>query len=252
MCMGNKKGRALVVLSGGQDSTTCLFWAVQLFEQVYAVSFDYGQRHKIELESAAKVAAMAGVPHEIISVGNILAGTSPLTNHEQQVEHYKDAASLPGGIEKTFVPMRNTLFFTVAANRAVVLGCTHIITGVAQEDFGGYPDCREDFLKILNHAFNESLDGVTRLQIIAPLMHLNKQKTVQLAAQVPGALEALAYSHTCYEGHFPPCGTCHACLLRSKGFIEAGIEDPLVDRVRDLKAEPIPGAFDNLHDVYSK
>jgi len=224
--------RALVVLSGGQDSTTCLFWAKAAYDEVHAITFDYGQRHGVEIQSALNVAAMAGVrSHEVISVPDILRGTSPLVNDAVSVDEYRDAQSLPGGIEKTFVPMRNTLFLTIAANRAVVLGCSDIITGVGQEDYGGYPDCRRDFLMALQGAFNESLKDVADISILAPLLHLTKAQTVYMAhALGADCWSALALSHTCYKGETPPCGKCHACLLRAKGFSEAGYDDPLLTR----------------------
>ena len=229
--------KALVVLSGGQDSTTCLFWARTKFDEVHAITFDYGQRHRAEVEAAKRIARMAKVAsHEVVKVPDILLGTSPLVNSAQSVEEYADAQSLPGGIEKTFVPMRNTLFLTIAANRAVVLGCSDIITGVGQEDFGGYPDCREAFLFMLQKTFQESLRGVAEVNLVAPLLYLIKKETVELACELGvECLDALAYTHTCYKGEYPPCGHCHACLLRQKGFDEAGIADPLI-----VRSGPVP------------
>lgn len=232
-------GNALVILSGGQDSTTCLFWAKQNFSSVHALSFDYGQRHKSELESAAKIARMASVPHEIINLGSIFAGLSPLTNSEITLDHYESVDHLPGGLEKTFVPGRNILFLTVAANRAYVLNCHNLVIGVSQEDFGGYPDCREDFLDKMTAALTSGLG--TTMQIYAPLMRMTKAQSVLLAKNLPGCLESLAHTTTCYEGCQPPCGHCHACLLREKGFAQAGIEDPLISRL--TKATPDVPAY---------
>lgn len=229
--IGRRFAKVLVILSGGQDSTTCLFWAKTIADEVHAVTFDYGQRHQRELAAAAIVAGMAGVAsHEEVTLGPILQGTSPLVNKLHQVEGYANADVLPGGIEKTFVPMRNALFLTIAANRAAVLGCSMMITGVSQEDYGGYPDCREEFLNAQEQAINMALgeSHPDYLHIGAPLLYLDKQRTVYLAQEVPGALRAMANTHTCYRGEYPPCGTCHACLLREKGFAQAGIPDPLV------------------------
>lgn len=226
---------ALVVLSGGQDSTTCLYWAKQNFSDVHALTINYGQRHIRELEAAATIAGMAGVKsHEILAIGNILLSTSPLVNFNEQVEKYKDAASLPGGLEKTFVPMRNTLFLTIAANRAVAHGCNVIVTGVSQEDYGGYPDCRAVFIQSMEMTINMSLradDNDPYFTIVTPLINRTKRATVEMAMGLEGCMEALAFSHTCYEGEYPPCGKCHACLLRDKGFAEAGVPDPLVERL---------------------
>lgn len=227
---------AVVVLSGGQDSTTCLFYALDLGYRVHAVTFDYGQRHSRELDAARMVAKLAGVrSHEIIELGPILKGTSPLISDRHELEQYADYNSLPGGLEKTFVPMRNQLFLTIAANRAYVLGADTLVTGVSAEDYGGYPDCRQDFINALTSACN--LGAFTGdngapgpLQIMTPLMSLSKKETVELALSLPGCFGALAYTHTGYDGQYPPTGKDHATLLRAKGFVEAGVPDPLVFR----------------------
>ena len=228
-------GKALVILSGGQDSTTCLFWAKQNFAQVYALTFDYGQRHRAELESAVTVAGIAHVPHEIIDLGPVFAGLSPLTNKDQTLDLYETASDLPGGLEKTFVPGRNILFLTVAANRAYVLGCNNLVIGVSQEDFGGYPDCREEFLEKMSASLSSGLD--MRVSIYAPLMRMTKAQSVLLAKNMPGCFESLAHTTTCYAGTSPSCGHCHACLLRSRGFEEAGVEDPLTTRLTAASAD---------------
>ncbi len=229
------KPKAVVVLSGGQDSTTCLFWALEQGFDVYTLTINYGQRHWRELDAASAVAKMAGIPldkQEILNVGAVLQGTSPLVS-SAGLEQYADHNSLPGGLEKTFVPMRNQLFLTLAANRAFVLGANTIVTGVCQEDFGGYPDCRRDFIDILEAACNEGTFCEAPqgpLTILTPLMHLTKAQSVELAYDLPGCYDALAYTHTAYDGLYPPLGHDHASLLRAKGFIEAGKPDPLVLR----------------------
>lgn len=229
--------KAIVVLSGGQDSTTCAFWAKHNGYEVHAVTFDYGQRHARELDAARKIAELVGAAsHEVISLGrNILKGTSPLVS-DAPLEQYKDHQSLPGGLEKTFVPMRNQLFLTIAANRAYVLGTDVVITGVCQEDFGGYPDCRSDFIEAMEHASTigsyiepSRLDGRV-ITILTPLMDLTKAASIRLAQDLPGCYAALAYTHTAYDGAYPPTGHDHATLLRAKGFEEAGVPDPLVVR----------------------
>ena len=226
---------ALVVLSGGQDSTTCLFWALRRFERVKTVTFDYGQRHRVELDAAAKIAELVGVPNIQINAP-VLQGTSPLVDHSRDVGTYADAASLPGGLEDTFVPGRNILFLTIAGNVAYCHGLGNLVTGVAQEDFGGYPDCRQSFIDAMQLALREGLgagDGDPRgeITIHTPLMNMTKRETVDLAARLPGCLDAMAYSHTCFQGQVPPCGQCHACLLRAKGFEAAGVTDPLLARL---------------------
>lgn len=221
--------KRLVVLSGGQDSVTCLYWALARSESVIALTFDYGQRHRYELECAATVAKMAGVPQQVVDLGPLFQGNSPLTDLTREVERYESAESLPGGLEATFVPARNMLFLAVAANRAYVENCEAVVIGVSQEDYGGYPDCRESFLKSMEETVYQAMDR--RVFIEAPLLFKNKRETVEMAAALEGCWEALAYSHTCYEGKCPPCGACHSCLLRSRGFEEAGRVDPLLERL---------------------
>lgn len=220
--------KALVVFSGGQDSTTCLYYAREHYDEVFALTFNYGQRHAREIESAGKIAELAGVPHEIIEMGPLFAGLSPLTNHAVDVAAYEEIESIPSGIADTFVPGRNILFLTIAANRAYVLGADILVLGVAQQDFGGYPDCRLDFIEKMEAALVSGLEFP--LKIVTPLMHLTKEETVKMAQRLPGCLEALAFSTTCYNGVYPPCGTCNSCLLRNKGFTQAGVEDPLMQR----------------------
>ena len=181
---------------------------------------------RLEIESARKIAALAAVQHEVIDLGPLFAGTSPLTCTSVPVAQYSDSNSLPGGLEATFVPGRNILFLTIAANRAYVSGCKHLVIGVTQEDFGGYPDCRHEFIKAIEMAISLGLDY--NIEIHAPLQHLHKKQIVQLATTLDGCLEALTHSTTCYNGVYPPCGKCHSCLLRQRGFMEAGVSDPLL------------------------
>jgi len=250
------KQKALVILSGGQDSTTCLFWAINEGYDVHCVTFDYGQKHRIELDAAQHVAMMAGIPrekHEFIRLGDgILAGTSPLTNKSVELEQYADHQSLPGGLEKTFVPMRNQLFITVAANRAYVLGCNILVTGVCQEDNGGYPDCRAVFINTLQEAcnygtFTGEAGTIPPLRILTPLMSLTKAESVKLAMSLHDCMAALAYSHTSYDGKYPPTGHDHATLLRAKGFEEAGVPDPLV--MRAVKAGLMELPLSSNYDI---
>lgn len=232
-----RKRKALVVFSGGQDSTTCLYWAQAQGFDVHLLTFNYGQRHAREIESARKIAELAGLDfqHEIVDVGPILKSTSPLVS-DSKLEQYANHQSLPGGLEKTFVPMRNQLFLTLAANRAIALGCTDIVTGVCQEDFGGYPDCRAVFIDALEEAINlgtfiGDVHPDNRFTIHTPLMHLTKAQSVHLAWELgKDCWKALGYSQTAYDGQYPPVGKDHATLLRAKGFEEAGLPDPLVIR----------------------
>jgi 7-cyano-7-deazaguanine synthase len=229
--------KMLVVLSGGQDSTTVLFWAKAKCRELHAVTFDYNQRHSLEIQAAKKVAAMAGVAsHEVITLGPLLKGRSPLTDPDAELEIYPDYQTMDkiigDRIELTFVPMRNALFLTLAANRAVVLDCWHIVTGVCEQDNANYPDCRETFIHTQEDAINYALgtEEHGRFYIHTPLIAKTKAETVRMASSLSGCWEALAYSHTAYDGAYPPTGKDHASTLRAQGFLEAGMADPLVVR----------------------
>lgn len=214
--------KAVVLLSGGQDSTTCAYWAKKHFASVYAITFDYGQRHKIEIDAAEQIARLAGVvEHKILQVLELLQlGGSSLTSTEAIDEH-----GGRGGLPNSFVPGRNVLFLTLAAAWAYQLECHDLVGGMCQTDYSGYPDCRRATIDSLEQTLSLGMDW--EIIIHTPLMHLTKRETVLLAREVD-AMEALAYSHTCYEGRRPPCGVCPACKLRAKGFVEAGIPDPLL------------------------
>jgi 7-cyano-7-deazaguanine synthase len=224
------KHKAIVVLSGGQDSTTCLAYVIDRGFEPITITFDYNQRHAREIQAARDIALLYNVKHEVIQLGPILKGTSPLVDSSEELEQYKDHQSLPGGLEKTFVPMRNQLFLTIAANRAYVEGAGAVVTGVCEEDYGGYPDCRQKFIDLFAKTTVEGTFTNGLFRVITPLMHLTKRETVQLALELPGCYEALAFSHTSYDGQYPPTGKDHATLLRAKGFEEAGIPDPLILR----------------------
>lgn len=247
--------KVVVVLSGGQDSTTCLFLCKMYGCEIHAVTFDYGQRHSRELEAAKRVGELAGVAsHEFIKLGDgILASTSPLVDKSATLEQYTDHQSLPGGLEKTFVPMRNLLFLTIAANRAYALGAQCLVTGVCEEDSGGYPDCRRDFIEMFANtiavgAFTGENGAPGDFGIFTPLMSLTKAESVKLAVAVPGAYAALAYSHTAYDGEYPPVGKDHASLLRAKGFEQAGYPDPLVLRAVGDDMMDIPDTENYSHE----
>ncbi len=216
-----------MALSGGQDSTTCLYWAIKEFgnEAVETVTFDYGQRHQIELDCASIIAAKASVKNTLLPIDTFgVIGGSSLTEEGIPVARQLDPQT---GLPNTFVPGRNLIFLTFAAAFAYRCGSDHLVTGVAQTDYSGYPDCREDTIMALEKAIQLGMDN--QIQIHTPLMHLTKKETVEFAREV-GALDAMADTHTCYEGQQPPCMKCPACILRAKGFDEAGIADPLVVR----------------------
>jgi len=169
------------------------------------------------------VAEFAGVSNACLPIDTFAAlGGDALTDTEIAVEN---AAADGGGLPNTFVPGRNIVFLTFAAAYAYQRGIRHLVTGVAQTDYSGYPDCREETMSALQNTLRLGMES--DVVIHTPLMHLSKKQTVELASDL-GALPAMALTHTCYEGVRPPCGDCPACVLRAKGFAEAGIPDPLL------------------------
>ncbi|HWO75223.1 MAG TPA: 7-cyano-7-deazaguanine synthase QueC [Bacillus sp. (in: firmicutes)] len=210
--MENEK--AVVVFSGGQDSTTCLYWAIKHFKEVEAVTFNYNQRHRLEIEVAESIARELMIKHTILDMSllNQLAPNA-LTRDNIQIEQ-KD-----GELPTTFVDGRNLLFLSFAAILAKQSGARHIITGVCETDFSGYPDCRDVFIKSLNVTLNLAMDY--QFVIHTPLMWLNKAETWKLADQL-GVLDYIRNKTlTCYNGIIADgCGTCPACLLRKKGLDE--------------------------------
>lgn len=259
--MEMKPSACLVILSGGQDSTTCLFWAKKQFAEVQAVSFDYGQKHIRELDAARVIAKLAGVTkHHVVKVGPILRGRSPLTNPEEKLETYANATEMEqvigDRVELTFVPMRNALFMVLAANVAVCEGITKLITGVCQADNANYPDCRANYVDSMAHTIQLALgfdktEPPTPFEIITPLMDLSKPGSIMLAINTPGAYHALAFSHTAYDGLYPPVGKDHATTLRAQGFELSGLPDPLVVRAwrEGLMALPETPNYDRLRNL---
>lgn len=210
-----KEEKAIVVFSGGQDSTTCLFWAKEQFKEVEAVTFDYGQRHRLEIECAMEIAKEVGVKHHILDMSllNQLAPNA-LTRDDIEVEEGKD-----GELPSTFVPGRNLLFLSFAGVLASQVGAKHIVTGVCETDFSGYPDCRDVFIKSLNVTMNLAMDDT--FVIHTPLMWLTKAQTWELADKL-GVLDFVRNNTlTCYNGIIADgCGECPACKLRKRGLDE--------------------------------
>jgi 7-cyano-7-deazaguanine synthase len=212
---------ALVLLSGGQDSTTCLAMALDRYPgQVSAIAFDYGQRHKIELDCARKIAQIADVPFEILDASFINhLSQNALTHTHVKIEQKS------GELPSTFVPGRNLFFLSMAAVYAIQRGITVIYTGVCETDYSGYPDCRAEFISSAQQTLNLAMES--DLIIETPLMNMTKAQTI-LKMQELGKLDWYRETHTCYEGVRPPCGQCPACVLRSKGFLQVGVTDPLI------------------------
>lgn len=208
-----KENGALVVFSGGQDSTTCLYWALENFENVSTVTFSYGQKHSLEIECARKIAADAGVPFRLVDAGFIAGlGDNSLTDPQMVMDERKPE----GGCPNTFVPGRNLFFLSIAAVIARENSIRNIVTGVSQTDFSGYPDCRDSFIRSLNVTLNLAMDS--QFVIHTPLMWLDKAQTWELADSL-GVFDIIRKDTlTCYNG-IPGdgCGHCPACLLRRRG-----------------------------------
>jgi 7-cyano-7-deazaguanine synthase len=223
---------ALVLFSGGQDSTTCLAWALERFEQVETIAFDYRQRHRIELDQRLVVldqvrrrfpawAGRLGADH-FIDIGVLGQISETSLTRETAFQMEKD------GLPNSFVPGRNLLFFTFAAAVAWRRGIRHLVGGMCETDFSGYPDCRDDTIKALQVALNLGMDRSFALQ--TPLMWLDKAATWALARQLGGDLlieVLLEHTHTCYRNERGPrndwghgCGECPACALRQRGFAQ--------------------------------
>jgi 7-cyano-7-deazaguanine synthase len=218
---------AICLLSGGLDSSTCLAVARREGYECYALSFDYGQRHRIELESAARVAAFFGVrEHRVMKIDLRAFGGSALT---ADIDVPKSGV-MDGTIPITYVPARNTIFLAMAMAWAEVLECSHLFIGVNAIDYSGYPDCRPEFIaafeSMANLATKAGVEGRTRLQIHTPLAKLNKAGIVRLAMDVG---VDFSLTHSCYDPDVEgrACGGCDSCVLRRKGFEEAGVKDPL-------------------------
>jgi 7-cyano-7-deazaguanine synthase len=220
--------KAVCLLSGGLDSSTCLALARREGYACYALSFDYGQRHKLELEAASRIAEHLGAErHLVTKIGLGAFGGSALTA-DIAVPKARSMEEMGHGIPITYVPARNTIFLSFALAWAEVLGSSDIFIGVNALDYSGYPDCRPEYIeayqRMANLATKAGVEGLTRLTIHTPLLRLTKAKIVELAHELrlPFGL-----TFSCYdpdrEGR--PCGQCDACLLRRKGFEEAGIED---------------------------
>jgi 7-cyano-7-deazaguanine synthase len=219
---------AVCLLSGGLDSSTCLAYAKRQGFTCYALSFDYGQRHKVELEAAAHVAAALGAErHLVTKIGLDAFGGSALTDGID-VPKSRSAEEMGTGIPVTYVPARNTIFLSFALAWAEVLGSSDIFIGVNALDYSGYPDCRPEFIeayeRMANLATKAGVEGRTHVKIHTPLLRLTKAEIVKLAREL-GVDFGLTFS--CYDPDASgrPCEQCDACLLRRKGFEEAGIAD---------------------------
>ena len=214
--------KAIVIFSGGQDSTTILHWAINKYSEVEAITFDYGQKHVIEVEQSKKICNKNNIKQTIVDISflDTLVDSALTSNGDVNVSHPR-LKDLPA----SFVPNRNQLFITLAHAYAQKVGAEVLVTGVCQTDYSGYPDCRLDFILAIEEVTN--LGSSAHIRIKTPLMFINKAQTFELAEK-EGAMDDVIYlSHTCYNGERKiyhewgyGCGECPACLIRKKGFEE--------------------------------
>jgi 7-cyano-7-deazaguanine synthase len=221
--------RAVVLLSGGIDSTTTLAIAMAEGYEAYALSFDYGQRHQMEIEAARRVANSLGAKeHRIAKVDMRIFGGSALTD-DRAVPKKRSEIEIAHGIPVTYVPARNTIFLAYALAWAEVIPTGHIFIGVNAIDYSGYPDCRPEFIEafetLANLGTKAGVEGA-RFRVHAPLIKFSKAEIIRKASQLS---VDLSLTHSCYDPSPEglACGECDSCLLRLKGFREAGIEDPI-------------------------
>jgi 7-cyano-7-deazaguanine synthase len=220
------KEPALVLLSGGQDSATCLLLALEEHTEVECISFYYGQKHEIELQSGEDICELLQLKRSVVDclvlqdlANSQLFGSFPGT----EVFGVDPITKLPS----SFVPGRNLLFLTLAAIHAYTRRIHTIYGGMCQTDYSGYPDCRTNTIKALELALNYGLDYL--LEIKTPLMNITKAQSILVIKDLPNFKPVMELTHTCYNGMRPPCQTCPACILRAKGFEEANIKDPLLE-----------------------
>ena len=218
---------AICLLSGGLDSATCLAYARREGFDCYALTFDYGQRHRVELEAARHVARSLGaVEHRVVSFDLRMFGGSALTSDIEVPKDAPESATIP----VTYVPARNTVFLSFALAWAEVTSSSDIFIGVNAIDYSGYPDCRPEFIaafeQMANLATKAGVEGATRIQIHTPLIRLSKREIIELAVELDADLRL---THSCYDPDAAgrSCGRCDSCRLRLKGFAEAGLKDPV-------------------------
>jgi 7-cyano-7-deazaguanine synthase len=223
--------RAVCLLSGGLDSTTCLAIARQRGFECYCLSFDYGQRHRIELEAAKRVAHSLGAKElKTVNVDLRIFGGSALTD-AIAVPKDRTEGQVATGIPVTYVPARNTIFLSLALAYAEVVQAQHIFIGVNALDYSGYPDCRPEFIRafetLANLATKAGVEGTSVLQVEAPLLEMTKADIVRKAVELG---VDLSLTHSCYDPDPAgrPCGRCDSCVLRKKGFDEAEVPDPIL------------------------
>ena len=221
-----KAKKAVVLLSGGLDSTTALYVARRGNAETIALSFNYGQTHGRELDSAKKIASSLKIEHWIVPL-SLPWGGSAITDDKITLPKGRNQAEIKEGIPATYVPARNSIFLSLAASLAEAKDAEAIYFGANALDYSGYPDCRpafiEAFQKMIEQGTKAGAEG-KKIRVVTPLLHLSKAEIVRLGGELKIPFE---WTWSCYEGGEFPCGECDSCILRAQGFQEAGIEDPL-------------------------
>lgn len=224
--------QAVVLFSGGIDSTTALYWARNKYDKVIALSYDYGQRHRIELACARRLTRRLRLPHQVFKVDLRQIGGSALTDKDIHLPRYRRAEEMDERIPSTYVPFRNGIFLAFAAAWAEVHKIHAIICGFNTIDSPHYPDTRAEFVRTMEKAINAGTKAAAAnapLQIVTPFLHLKKSEIIKIGLSL-GA--DYSYSISCYDGKEIPCRTCSACLLRQKAWQEVGVKDHLLVRLK--------------------
>lgn len=216
--------KAIISLSGGLDSTTCLAWAVDKGYNCYCVSFDYGQRHIREMKSAKAVARYYKTPLYEIRLNFPWLKKSSLVDKNKKIPNKKYEEILKGNIPSTYVPGRNLVFTSILISYADAVKADAVILGPNAIDYSGYPDCRPSFYKALSKAVRYGTEKGD-IKIITPIINMSKKEIIKLAIKLKAPLHL---SWSCYFGGEKPCGKCDSCKLRAKGFEEAGVKDPIL------------------------
>lgn len=223
--------RNIVLFSGGIDSTTALYWSLDRDKQTTALTFDYGQKHRVEIGAAQRIADMLEIPHKILNVDLEQIGGSSLTDSSVSTPQLENVSQIQAGLPTTYVPFRNGIFLALAAAWAETRDITGIVCGFNVIDSPNYPDTRETFVKTMEKAINSGTGaalGGKKIGILVPFLNMKKSAIIKQGL----ALGAdYSYSVSCYRGSEIPCLQCSSCLLRQKAWEETGMKDPLIARL---------------------
>jgi 7-cyano-7-deazaguanine synthase len=221
--------KCIVLFSGGIDSTTSLYWALKRFERVHSLTFDYGQRHRIEINMAQRLAKKLGIPQKILQIDLKQIGGSSLTDTNIPLPEYEKLEEMEEGLPQTYVPFRNGIFLALAAGWAEVEGIKDIICGFNIIDSPHYPDTRKQFVEAMEEAINQGTTASLneqKMRILAPFVKMKKSQIIK-----EGLSLGADYSVSCYSGEEIPCQKCSSCFLRQKAWEEVGQRDPLILRL---------------------